>query len=115
MHIGICGGTFDPIHYGHLLLAEQCREQLALGVVWFMPASVPPHKQALEITTAEHRVAMLQLAIAGQPQFRVSEVELNRGGTSYTVDTLATLRAAQPEDEFVLFRHGETRVYQPRR
>ncbi|MFV0445294.1 MAG: nicotinate-nucleotide adenylyltransferase [Planctomycetaceae bacterium] len=102
MRVGIYGGTFDPVHYGHLLLAEQCRELLALEAVWFLPAAVPPHKQGVEISSAEDRVAMLELALAGQPAFRVERLELNRGGTSYTVDTLGQLRTLHPAIEPVL-------------
>ncbi|MCA9052516.1 MAG: nicotinate-nucleotide adenylyltransferase [Planctomycetaceae bacterium] len=102
MRIGIFGGTFDPVHYGHLLLAEQCREQLELDAVWLMPAAVPPHKQRVGISDAKHRVAMLELAAAGHPPFQVSRLELERGGTSFTVDTLSALHAEAPDRELVL-------------
>ncbi len=102
MRLGIYGGTFDPVHYGHLLLAEQCREQLALDAVWFMPAATPPHKRDVAITAANHRMAMLELATAGHPGFHVSPHELERGGASYTVDTLSELREADPSRELVL-------------
>lgn len=102
MRLGIFGGTFDPVHYGHLLLAEQCREQLGLDEVWFLPAATSPFKQGQRTTSAEHRVAMLELAVAGHPAFRVSELELRRGGTSYTVDTLAELQAQHADHELFL-------------
>src|SRR6185436_16144022 len=93
MRLGIFGGTFDPVHYGHLLLAESCREQLKLDQVWFLPAAVPPHKQANEITPGTQRVEMLELAIGGQESFDICRYEIERGGVNYTVDTLAHLQA----------------------
>lgn len=91
MRVGICGGTFDPVHYGHLLLAEQCREQCALDEVWFMPTSLPPHKESEGIVTGKQRAEMLELATAGIPEFCVSRLELERAGTTYTVETLQQL------------------------
>ena len=102
MRLGIFGGTFDPVHYGHLLLAEQCREQLRLDRVWFMPAAVPPHKQDAGISSGRDRLAMLELATAGHPALQVSDRELRRGGTSYTVETLAELCAEDPQRELYL-------------
>jgi nicotinate-nucleotide adenylyltransferase len=96
MRLGIYGGTFDPVHYGHLLAAEQCRERCALDELWFVPAAVPPHKQDESITPGRQRAEMLELAVAGMPQFRVSRIELERSGTSYTVDTLAELKQLDP-------------------
>ncbi|MCL6501046.1 MAG: nicotinate-nucleotide adenylyltransferase [Pirellulales bacterium] len=96
MRLGVFGGTFDPVHYGHLLLAELCREAHRLDQVWFMPAATPPHKSGAPLTPAVRRVEMLELAIAGQPAFAVSELEIRRGGTSYTVETLAALHAEDP-------------------
>ena len=92
MRLGIFGGTFDPVHYGHLLAAEQCREQCRLDEVWFVPAAVPPHKTGVEISPGKARAEMLELAVAGLPQFRVSRMELEREGPSFTVDTLTELR-----------------------
>ena len=74
MRLGIYGGTFDPVHYGHLLLAESCREQLKLDAVWFVPAYVSPHKQGRDIVDANTRVEMLQLAIGGHEAFSVSRM-----------------------------------------
>lgn len=99
MRVGIFGGTFDPVHYGHLLLAETCREQCRLDQVLFLPASIPPHKQQWHLTPAERRVEMLRLAIAGHEAFSVSELEVRRGGVTYTVDTLTAIREQQPQDE----------------
>ena len=95
--IGIFGGTFDPIHLGHLRAAEEAREQLALDAVWFVPNADPPHKTHRRITAATHRVAMVRRAIAGQPAFRVSTIELERPGRSYTVDTLRALQGRLPD------------------
>jgi nicotinate-nucleotide adenylyltransferase len=99
MKIGIFGGTFDPVHYGHLILAESCREECGLDQVWLLPAAISPHKQGQPPTGAEHRVAMLQLAIGGHEQLRVETTEVERGEVSYTVDTLETLHERQPTDE----------------
>jgi nicotinate-nucleotide adenylyltransferase len=93
MRLGLLGGSFDPIHYGHLLLAESCREQCGLDEVWFLPAATPPHKQDRSLTPAAERIEMLELAIGGQGTFRVCRAEVDRGGVSYTVDTLAKLTA----------------------
>ncbi len=102
MRIGLFGGSFDPVHYGHLLLAECCRESCGLDEVWFMPAATPPHKQYRSVTDGKHRVEMLRLATAGHPAFRVSTWELERGGVSYTVDTLQRMRQEYPQAELYL-------------
>ncbi len=110
MRLGVFGGSFDPVHYGHLLLAECCREQCRLDAVWFLPAAVPPHKQAHELTPAEDRVAMLDLAIAAEPGFAVSRYEIDRGGVNYTVETLAHFQAEDPARElFFLMGAGMLR------
>jgi nicotinate-nucleotide adenylyltransferase len=102
MRIGIYGGSFDPIHYGHLLAAESVREQAGLDRVVFMPAAASPHKPGVGLAAATDRLAMLGLATAGHNAFSVSSIELDRGGTSYTVDTLETLATAHPDDRLVL-------------
>jgi nicotinate-nucleotide adenylyltransferase len=89
--VGILGGTFDPIHYGHLAIAEEVREALDLDRVFFVPAGKPPHKLDERITPAEQRAAMVALAIEGNPAFVLSRIELERDGPSYTVDTLELL------------------------
>jgi len=99
MRLGIFGGTFDPVHYGHLLLAESCREQVALNEIWFLPTAVPPHKQGRELTAAEKRIEMLELAIAGHEAFSVCRYEAEQGGVNYTVDTLAHFRDEDPRRE----------------
>ena len=99
MRIGVFGGTFDPIHLGHLILAEQCREQGKLDQVLFVPAALPPHKQTQPLTSFGQRVEMLTLAISGQPAYRIDELEKDRTGPSYTVHTLTQLHERLPGDE----------------
>ncbi len=102
MRLGIFGGTFDPVHLGHLILAESCREAARLDEVWFVPAATPPHKQGRPLSDATRRIEMLELAIAGHPQFKVCRLEIERGGVSYTVETLRQIRALVPEAELFL-------------
>ena len=113
MRIGIFGGSFNPIHFGHLLLAEACREQMQLDEVWFVPAAVPPHKQDQQLAPSADRVEMLKLAIGGHEAFKLCELELARGGVSYTVDTLAAIRAEQPAAELYLLIGADTLVDLP--
>jgi nicotinate-nucleotide adenylyltransferase len=100
--VAIFGGTFNPIHYGHLLLADEVRETLGLDRVLFVPAALPPHKSPRHLAPAHHRYAMVTLATAGNSSFAVSDIELRRAGTSYTVDTIEALRAASADELFVL-------------
>src|SRR5262245_52005051 len=102
MRLGIYGGSFDPVHYGHLLLAESCREQLSLDQVWLIPAAVPPHKQSRELSSGKARLEMLELALAGSEHLRASPLELDRGGVSFTVETLAAIHREQPAAEVFL-------------
>jgi nicotinate-nucleotide adenylyltransferase len=106
--LGIFGGSFDPVHYGHLLLAETCREQCGLDRVLLIPAAVSPHKQNEPPTPARDRVEMLRLAIAGHKQFSVSTLEVDRGGVSYTVDTLTALAAEHPQAELFLLMGADS-------
>lgn len=99
MRLGIFGGSFDPVHNGHLLLAECCREQCRLDAVWFLPAAVPPHKQDQEMTSVSQRIEMLELAVAGNPAFSVCRHETDRGGVNYTVDTLTHFINEDPSRE----------------
>src|SRR5258705_13340871 len=99
MRVGVFGGTFDPVHYGHLLLADCCREQLRLDQVWFLPAAVPPHKQERTLAPAVARAEMLELAIGGHEAFAVCRLEIERGGINYTADTLARIQAEDPTRE----------------
>ncbi|MBI4241603.1 MAG: nicotinate (nicotinamide) nucleotide adenylyltransferase [Candidatus Rokubacteria bacterium] len=106
--IGILGGSFNPIHLGHLLVADDLREALALDEVRFVPARHPPHKPGRDLAPAEHRYAMTRLAVQKRAYFSVSDVELNRQGPSYTVDTLeAFRREAGPEATFFLLLGSE--------
>src|SRR5947208_2541209 len=102
MRLGIFGGTFDPVHLAHLVMAERCREQARLDQVLFVPAPRPPHKQVQPVTPFAQRVEMLSLAISGQPAFRIDELERDRPGPSYTVDTLQELRDRDPAAELFL-------------
>ncbi len=102
MRIGVFGGSFDPVHVGHLLLAECCREQAGLDRVLFVPAATQPHKQDRRLAAPEHRIEMLRLATGGHPAFAVATLEIERGGVSYTVDTLTALAAAHPDAELCL-------------
>ena len=101
MRIGIFGGTFDPVHMGHLILAEQCRAQANLDEVWFVPSSQPPHKPT-SATRFEQRCDMVELAIAGHPAFRLDRIEKERSEPSFTAVTLEQLHARHPEHEFSL-------------
>ena len=99
MRLGIFGGTFDPVHYGHLLLAECCREQCRLDAVWFLPAAVPPHKQRQDLTPAGARVEMLELAVGPSEAFSVCRYEADQGGIQFTADTLAHFHEEDPRRE----------------
>jgi nicotinate-nucleotide adenylyltransferase len=89
--VGVLGGTFDPIHIGHLAAAEEVREALGLERILFIPAGIPPHKPGRPISAPQHRLAMVELAIAENRAFEVSRLELDRTGPSYTIDTLELL------------------------
>jgi nicotinate-nucleotide adenylyltransferase len=91
--IGIFGGSFNPIHLGHLRAAEEVREAEALDEVRFVPTALPPHKEPATLVSGAHRLRMVELAIAGAPAFRVSTLELDRHGLSFSIDTLRALRA----------------------
>lgn len=99
MRIGIFGGSFDPIHLGHLIIAEQCRVASDLDQIWFVPCASSPHKPNGSHATDRQRKEMIELAIAGHDGFRLSTVELDRGGVSFTVDTLKTFADSYPEDD----------------
>ena len=95
--LGIFGGTFDPIHLAHLAVAEAARDALGLERVLFIPVHEPPHKRGQQVTDAVHRLAMVELAIAGNPAFGTSRIEIDRPGPSYTADTLEILAAENPD------------------
>jgi nicotinate-nucleotide adenylyltransferase len=108
MRIGVFGGTFDPVHLGHLILAEQCREQGSLDEVWFIPSARPPHKLDRHLTPFAQRAEMLALAVAGHPAFRLDEIEKDRPGPSFTADTLAELHGRHPDAELFLLLGSDT-------
>ncbi len=99
---GILGGTFDPIHFGHLVLAEKAREAFQLEKVIVVPAAIPPHKIGEVATEAQHRLKMVELAIEGSPWFEVSTVELEREGLSYSIDTIRELKKKFSDPEAAL-------------
>ena len=106
--LGVIGGTFDPPHHGHLVLAENARVQLGLDLVLFVLAGQPPHKPSRPITPDHHRVAMVELAIADNLAFALSRVDLDRAGPHYTVDTLALLQQQYPEAELYFLMGGDS-------
>jgi nicotinate-nucleotide adenylyltransferase len=106
MRLGVIGGTFDPIHIGHLILAEGARDALHLGRVLFVPAGHPPHKRSIRITASRHRLQMVRLAIAGNGHLAISRVDLDRAGPSYTVDTIRLLQHAWGPDARIHFLIG---------
>jgi nicotinate-nucleotide adenylyltransferase len=99
MKIGILGGTFNPVHIGHLILAEEAREKLGLDKVIFIPANLPPHKDNIDIADPQARLKMLKLAAKGNKYFAVSDIEIRRSGRSYTIDTIKTLKDKYKGDE----------------
>jgi len=99
MKIGILGGTFNPIHIGHLILAEEAREKLGFEKIVFVPTNIAPHKDSLGIVSAQDRYQMVKLAIRSNKYFSVSDAEINREGRSYTIDTLKELKSAYLNDE----------------
>jgi nicotinate-nucleotide adenylyltransferase len=94
--VGVLGGTFDPVHLGHLYIADRVRRILGLSRVLLVPAAVPPHKHAAELSSAHHREEMVRLAVADRPGLEIDTLELQRGGASYTIDTLRALRLGPP-------------------
>jgi nicotinate-nucleotide adenylyltransferase len=98
--VGIFGGTFNPIHLAHLRSAEEVREVQRLDRILFIPSAAPPHKRKHGLASAEHRLAMVRLAIVGNPCFKVSTIEVDRPGRSYSVDTLRALHARMPGVSF---------------
>lgn len=106
--IGILGGTFDPIHYGHLLIAENAAEQYALDEVWFMPTGQSPHKSKQSITDASLRCEMIRLAIEDNPGFRLSRLEAESHETNYTYRTLELLKSIHPDMDFYFILGGDS-------
>lgn len=108
--VGIMGGTFNPIHIGHLIIAEQAKEQYDLDKVLFMPVSKPPHKIGEDIEEDINRVAMVRMAIQDNPYFELSLFEVNRQGLSYTAETLRQLTKLYPNTEFYFIMGGDSLV-----
>jgi nicotinate-nucleotide adenylyltransferase len=111
MKIGILGGTFNPVHIGHLILAEEAREKLGLGKVIFVPTNIPAHKQSPDIAPARSRLEMVKLAIKGNKYFSVSDIEIKRLGTSYTIDTVRELKRIYPQDAFYFIIGSDLLTY----
>ena len=102
MTVGLFGGSFNPPHLGHLVVAETMREQFGLDGVWWIPAPHPPHKPVAVLAEAGHRLEMTRRAVAGNSDFAVSEIEIERAGPSYTIDTIQALQATHPAYRFAL-------------
>jgi len=98
--IGVLGGTFNPVHMGHLVLAQDALEGRRLDRMLFVPSASPPHKEHANVLGAAHRLAMLEAALHGDARFDISTVELDRGGVSYSVETMRELKAQRPDAEF---------------
>ncbi len=106
--IGLFGGTFDPPHLGHLVLASLAADALALDAVWFVLAAAPPHKQQQPVTPVARRLEMLTLALADNPIFQVSHIDIERPGPHYTVDMVALAQAGQPDDDLFFLMGGDS-------
>lgn len=102
MEIGLFGGSFNPPHVAHLIVAEIARDQFGFDEVWWIPNATPPHKSDDELAGVEHRLAMTRHAVADNPMFRVCEIEIEREGVSYTVETLRALQDEHPDTNFGL-------------
>ncbi|WP_048600363.1 nicotinate-nucleotide adenylyltransferase [Rubeoparvulum massiliense] len=110
--IGIFGGTFDPIHLGHLITAEQVLEQMKLDEIWLLPNQIPPHKDGAR-ASSQHRLAMLQLVCEDHPSLRVESYEIERSGPSYTIRTMEGLHALYPSYQFFFIIGGDMAEYLP--
>ncbi len=104
--IGVLGGTFDPVHIGHLILAEEARDQLGLEMVYFVPAGDPPHKRERRLAPVEDRLRMIELAIRGNPAFRVSRADADRPGPHYTLDMVRIFQQQLPPGGELYFLMG---------
>jgi nicotinate-nucleotide adenylyltransferase len=113
MRLGLFGGTFDPIHLGHLILAEGCREACRLDRVWFIVAGAPPHKPGHRTAVAD-RLEMVRIAIAGHPGFEVSELETSRPGPHYSVETLEEIHRQRPYEELFFLIGADSLTDLPR-
>ena len=111
MRIGVFGGSFDPVHLGHLLIAESAADSLALDQVRFVPVGQHPVKTIVDVASPGHRLEMLTLAVRGNGRFQVDPIEIDRGGVSYSVDTLLTLRDQFPQDQLFLMIGADAAQY----
>ncbi|GAF35987.1 nicotinate-nucleotide adenylyltransferase [Lentilactobacillus farraginis DSM 18382 = JCM 14108] len=112
--VGILGGTFNPVHNGHLIIAEQVRDQLGLDKVYFMPDANPPHVDPKFAIDAKDRVAMVNLAISNNTKFEVEMTEILRGGVSYSYDTMLELTRRHPENQYYFIIGGDMVNYLPK-
>ena len=112
--VGILGGTFDPLHIGHLVMADQALYYAELDEIWFIPAPSPPHKQGKEITSIQHRLAMLEKVVKADSKYRLSTIELERKGPSYTIDTVKELITLYPDHHFHFIIGGDMIRYLPK-
>lgn len=112
--IGILGGTFDPPHHGHLLIANEVLFTLKLDVIWFMPNQEPPHKKKSAFIKNEDRLRMIQLAIEGNERFKLQTIELERKGPSFTVDTMKMIKSQYKDDEFFFIIGADMIEYLPK-
>ena len=108
MRTGVYGGSFNPPHLAHLVIAETMREQFQLDRILWIPGYIPPHKQHLQLASPEHRLAMTRLATVSNPSFDVSTIELERKGTSFTIETLKALQNEHPEEHLFLIVGGDS-------
>jgi nicotinate-nucleotide adenylyltransferase len=106
MRLGLFGGTFDPIHFGHLRAALEVKEGFDLDQIVLIPAAVPPHKTNRSVTDAADRLKMAEMAVTGKSVFTVSDIELKRSGPSYSIDTISHFKKATPEDSEIFFISG---------
>jgi nicotinate-nucleotide adenylyltransferase len=111
VRIGLLGGTFNPVHLGHLILAEEVREKLSLDKVIFVPAYFPPHKEKEGIAPAAHRFKMVELAIFANRHFEVSDYEIRKSGLSYTIDTVRAFKLRYPDDELFFISGSDLLKY----
>lgn len=112
--VGLMGGTFNPVHNGHLIVADQVASQLGLDQVVFLPDNLPPHVDKKEAIAAKDRVNMVRLAIAGNEKFTLDTLEVDRGGVSYTYDTIKELKARHPEVDYYFIIGGDMVEYLPK-
>ena len=108
LRVGLLGGTFDPPHIGHLILGEYAADALGLTHLLYIPAADPPHKQDEQKTPVEHRLAMLRLALNGNPRFEISQVDIDRAGPHYSLDTVQIVQAQYPQAELYFVMGGDS-------